>query len=42
MVRLGNDLGHDVLLDHYARNDHRRITSRADADPDFITARRRS
>jgi hypothetical protein len=39
-----------VLLDHYARTDHRRgaahlhrrITSSADADVDFIAARRRS
>jgi hypothetical protein len=46
---LDNDLGHDVLLDHYARNDHRRgnahlqrrITSSMDTDADFIEARQR-
>jgi hypothetical protein len=46
---LDNDLGHDVLLDHYARNDHRRgaahlhrrITSSTEVDADFIAARRR-
>lgn len=45
---LDNDLGHDVLLDHYARNDHRRgtahlhrrITSSTDTDADFIAAHR--
>ncbi|GGK75882.1 DUF3500 domain-containing protein [Mangrovihabitans endophyticus] len=41
---LDNDLGHDLLLAHYARNDHRRgsahlhrrITSSTDSDADFI------
>jgi hypothetical protein len=45
---LDNDLGHDVLLDHYARNDHRRgaphlhrrITSSDTSDAEFIAARR--
>lgn len=45
---LDNDLGHDVLLDHYARNDHRRgnahlhrrITSSTETDADFIAAHR--
>ena len=46
---LDNDLGHDVLLDHYARADHRRgsahlhrrVTTSADTDADFIAAHRR-
>jgi hypothetical protein len=46
---LDNDLGHDLLLDHYARNDHRRgsahlrrrLTSSVDSDADFIAERRR-
>jgi hypothetical protein len=41
---LGNDLGHDVLSDHYARHDHRRgsehlrrrLTSSETGDADFI------
>ncbi|GAA2697544.1 hypothetical protein Apa02nite_055980 [Actinoplanes palleronii] len=45
---LDNDLGHDLLLDHYASNDHRRgsahlhrrITSSTESDADFIAARR--
>ena len=45
---LDNDLGHDVLLDHYARTDHRRgsahlhrrVTTSADTDADFIAAHR--
>ena len=45
---LENDLGRNVLLDHYAHNDHRRgaahlkrrITSSTEADADFIAARR--
>jgi hypothetical protein len=45
---LDNDLGHDLLLGHYARNDHRRgaahlhrrITTSAEADAGFIAARR--
>jgi len=46
---LDNDLGHDVLLNHYARTDHRRgnahlhrrITTSTETDADFIAARRR-
>jgi hypothetical protein len=44
---LDNDLGHDLLLDHYARDHrpgaahlHRRITTSAESDADFIAARR--
>jgi len=45
---LDNDLGHDVLLNHYAHTDHRRgnahlhrrITTSADTDADFIAAHR--
>jgi hypothetical protein len=45
---LDNDLGHDVLLNHHARTDHRRgsahlhrrITTSSDTDGDFIAARR--
>lgn len=45
---LNNDLGHDLLLDHYARQDHRwgsehlrrRITSSVEVDADFIAERR--
>jgi hypothetical protein len=45
---LDNDLGHDLLLDHYARQDHRRgsahlhrrLTTSTDSDADFIAARR--
>ncbi|GAA2576532.1 DUF3500 domain-containing protein [Winogradskya consettensis] len=46
---LDNDLGHDLLLDHYARNDHRRgpahlhrrVTSSVESDAAFIAERRR-
>jgi hypothetical protein len=45
---LDNDLGHDLLLDHYARHDHRRgaphlhrrITSSVESDAEFIAERR--
>jgi len=45
---LDNDLGHDVLLNHYARTDHRRgsahlhrrVTTSMDTDADFIAAHR--
>ncbi|MEV6847119.1 DUF3500 domain-containing protein [Actinoplanes sp. NPDC051411] len=45
---LDNDLGHDLLLDHYARTDHRRgsahlhrrRTSSVQSDADFIAERR--
>lgn len=45
---LDNDLGHDVLVDHYARVDHRRgsehlrrrITSSVETDQEFIAERR--
>lgn len=45
---LDNDLGHDVLLDHYAREDHRRgaphlhrrITPSDSSDAEFIARRR--
>lgn len=46
---LDNDLGHDLLLEHYARTDHRRgrehfrrrVVSSEVADAEFIAARRR-
>lgn len=46
---LNNDLGHDLLLDHYTRQDHRRgsehlrrrITPSIDLDAEFIAERRR-
>ncbi len=45
---LDNDLGHDLLIDHYARHDHRRgsahlhrrLTTSAETDADFIASRR--
>lgn len=46
---LDNDLGHDLLLDHHARAGHhrgsahlhRRLTTSAESDAEFIAARRR-
>jgi hypothetical protein len=46
---LDNDLGHDLLLAHYAQNDHRRgsahlrrrLTTSTETDPDFIAERLR-
>jgi hypothetical protein len=47
---LDNDLGHDLLLGHYARHDHRRgaehlrrrVVSSTESDADFIASRSRS